>query len=511
MHTNQENLTQPLNSLIQIEKFSITEFDLTDQNIIIKLEQMISKNSDWINHKKIANTIKICQKLCQNEKRNSNFPYKMFLIYEQNDHSNIFSSLALFQHINRKYGALHTEWILGTWMYEYKRLDDILDWIYKDEFLSILNDVIEGFKSNISYIFWDFLENSSLIQLYEVQHSSNISNYPYALFYYPFDLKKQNPITKRNFYLSRYGFVYYNSNFNPDLIPFDLPILWKKANKIYFQLKNYEIPYLGKNEFLWKKMLQRKTEIKNYQVEIQNKLSRIKKCFSNNLSSADFFQTIIEEMKNIKLTFQIIEIPVNNPQHRQLLQEFQNDLLIYIIESIPTHGSLFNQVAHISNEINPNFFKFSYLEQIFGNFVVIMFLQLENGKKVCLGYSCASYKNNLETHCRIIQNGIIIGEKFRRYSLGKIFAYVGARVGARYGDIFYEDALISNKGTLKMIASLDFKEFGTFKNFKFTYNFKENKFLPVALNRKYWFTNEFSRRIRRQIKKNNTIPIKTFP
>ena len=44
-----------------------------------------------------------------------------------------------------------------------------------------------------------------------------------------------------------------------------------------------------------------------------------------------------------------------------------------------------------------------------------------------------------------------------------------------------------------LAETITFDTTNTWFEFSNDVNFKENKFLPVALNRKYWFTNEFSR------------------
>lgn len=507
MQTNQEEIFHILDLNQDKCNFFFTELNITQENSFRILDILISQKSDWINCQKVSNMIRNSHNMLRSsksKKRMQSQLFKIFLIYQKGADTKDITGLLVINQIRRFPGQMHIEWLSGTWMFDFQRIKEFLALIFRPDFLSLIDEIFLESKVNNSYIFWDFPEHPTLVQMHQSQKLNPQIFSPYMIVQYPYDIKIQrsdNERTIRNYYIDKYGYICYNSKFDDSLIPEDLEILWKKAEKLYFQLKNQKTPKIGNEIPHWEKMLQRKIECNKNLKEIQDKLSLIKNCFANHLKNQNFFQIIIEEMKNIQLTFKIIHLPATNPIDKKLLTQFQNDLMIAIIESIPTHGSLFDQVADLTSELNPNFFDITFLEQLLGNYAVLMIIELESGMKVCLGYSCAFLNEDLENHSRKISNGIIIGEDFRRYSLGKVFAYVAARVGSNYGDIFYEDAVISNSGTLNMIAPLDFKEFGTLKNFKYSYDFNQKKFVPTALNRKYWFTPEFSRKISRQNKR----------
>ncbi|WP_457558160.1 hypothetical protein [Candidatus Harpocratesius sp.] len=476
--------------------YEFKEIFLGNSENLHLLEKKILENISFVNREKTLSFLENMKRTNSNKRYIEISSIRVAIQYKILPNELRFVGLLIFRHIPRKFGETQTEWINCIWMIDPKELPILIKNFQKSFFSSFFSKIILSYRSNISYIFWEFPESSLLQDFY--QKNKNPLSTNLSVYLYPYNEKFIQKDSNRIYYRCTYGFIWSNPKFNPLNVPSDIVFLWEKANALYCHFKNgidLDSPIMANK---WNIILRRKKFHKKKAMIIQKKLEKIKFCFKKNFSDPNFFQMIISIMKEIGLTFQILKIPINNPSNRQLLKDFQLDLIINIIESIPTQGSLFTKIIKKNGEINPDLFEISFLEKIFGNYAVLLFLKIDNEDQICLGYSNAFLKKDPEYHSRQIFNGIIIGEQFRGYSLGKIFAYVGARVGSKYCDIFYEDSTVLNKGTLKMISPLKFIDFGILKNFKFYYNPEKSKFQSVDLNRKYWINPDFYRKIKKQ-------------
>ena len=467
---NHENLNQFLRCIHEMyEHRSYDEF----RNYCIVLQHQSSSSHENVETTEFTLTIQ--NKETQNPLSNSKIQENLV-------------SVLICQLIPRKIGQLNTEWVNISWAIEREAFPDTLAFTQKSQFSAILEGIKSQFQGNIAYYFSKFPENK---ETKAILKSFKRSNSDFAFCYYPYDEKKTKTRGHLCQYRGNFGLFWNNESFDPLQTPPDLDERWKSANNLYSLFQKGEYNFQGKVAPYWKALIARKQYLHANYPEINEKLSNLKGFLRNNLNNSTFLADLDKKMKHVGVCLIIEEIPC--PAALSLVNQFKLDLIINFIESIPSQGSLFNKLLDDSDfgQLSLKLFDNDHLITFFGKFLGFLTLQLDSGKKICLGYARGDYKQNTDTHSRQLMNGIVIPEMFRGFSLGKILTLSGMNHVLNKCDVFYEDATIFNEGTERMISILGFREFGILKNIMYGFNPHLKKITALNMSRKYWLNPNF--------------------